>query len=114
MGPAEADRLTFVALAQHVLRYRPANVGGLFQRLLTQRCFHFVTQEDEEVAVQRLKRHLYEGPGRSQRVRVDNRPGVIAFVRALAARGNGVHGSARTEQRPPALRRRRRSSPSNA
>jgi hypothetical protein len=24
IGPAEADRLTFVALAQHVLTYRPA------------------------------------------------------------------------------------------
>jgi hypothetical protein len=61
IGPAEADRLTFVALAQHVLTYRPANAGGLFQRLLTRRRFHFVTQDDEETALQRLKRHLYGG-----------------------------------------------------
>jgi hypothetical protein len=61
IGPAEADRLTFVALAQHVLTYRPANAGGLFQRLLTRRHFHFITQADEEAALQRLKRHLYSG-----------------------------------------------------
>jgi hypothetical protein len=61
IGPAEADRLTFVALAQHVLTYRPANAGGLFQRLLTRRRWHFVTQADEEAALQRLKRHLYGG-----------------------------------------------------
>jgi hypothetical protein len=61
IGPAEADRLTFVALAQHVLTYRPANAGGLFRRLLTRRRWHFVTQADEEAALQRLKRHLYGG-----------------------------------------------------
>jgi len=61
IGPAEADRLTFVALAQHVLTYRPANAGGLFQRLLTHRRFNFVTQDDEDAALQRLKRHLYGG-----------------------------------------------------
>jgi hypothetical protein len=61
IGPAEADRLTFVALAQHVLTYRSANAGGLFQRLLTRRRFHFVTQDDEDAALQRLKRHLDGG-----------------------------------------------------
>jgi hypothetical protein len=68
LGPAEADRLTFVALAQHVLMYRPANAGGLFQRLLTRRRWHFITQADEEAALQRLKRHLYGGnwPGAVQ------------------------------------------------
>jgi hypothetical protein len=61
IGPAEADRLTFVALAPQVLTYRPANAGGLFQRLLTHRRFHFVTQADEDAALQRLKRHLDGG-----------------------------------------------------
>jgi hypothetical protein len=31
----------------------------LFRQLLTRRCFHFVTQEDEDAAQQRLKQHLY-------------------------------------------------------
>ena len=63
IGPSEAERLTFVGLAQHVLAYRPANAGGLFRSLLTRRCFHFVTQEEEDVAQQRLKHHLYAGRG---------------------------------------------------
>jgi hypothetical protein len=48
IGLSEAERLTFVGLVQHVLAYRPANAGGLFRSLLTRRCFHFVTQEDED------------------------------------------------------------------
>jgi hypothetical protein len=63
IGPSEAERLTFVGLAQHVLAYHPENAGGLFRHLLTQRCFHFVTQEEEDAAQQRLKQHLYAGRG---------------------------------------------------
>lgn len=55
IGRAEADRLTFVALAQHVLLYRAQNPGGLLHRLLTKRLFHYVTQEDEDQALARLK-----------------------------------------------------------
>jgi hypothetical protein len=60
IGSAEADRLTFVALAQHVLAYRPNNAGGLFSQLLRKRQFDYVTQDDEDTAQQRLKRCLYE------------------------------------------------------
>jgi len=59
ISPSEAERLTFVGLAQHVLAYRPENAGGLFRQLLTRRSFHFVTHEDEDAAQQRLKQHLY-------------------------------------------------------
>jgi hypothetical protein len=59
IGPSEAERLTFIGLAQHVLAYQPENAGGLFRHLLTRRCFHFVTQEEEDAAQQRLKQHLY-------------------------------------------------------
>ena len=59
IGPSDAERLTFVGLAQHVLAYRPENAGGLFRQLLTRRCFHFVTQQDEDAAQQRLKQYLY-------------------------------------------------------
>lgn len=58
IGPSEAERLTFVGLAQHVLAYRPENAGGLFRQLLTRRRFHFVTQEDEDTAQKRLKQHF--------------------------------------------------------
>lgn len=61
MYGSEAEQLTFVSLAQHVLAYRPKNAGGLFRQLLTRRCFHFVTQEDEDAAQQRLKQHRYAG-----------------------------------------------------
>jgi len=33
IGNSEAERLTFVGLAQHVLTYRPENAGGLFRQL---------------------------------------------------------------------------------
>ena len=59
MGAAEADRLTFVALACHVLRYRPQNAGGLFHCLIIRKLSHVVTQEDEDAARQRLTRYLY-------------------------------------------------------
>jgi hypothetical protein len=60
IGRAEADRLTFVALVQHVLLYRPQNPGGLLHRLLTKRLFHYVTQEDEDQALARLKAYERE------------------------------------------------------
>jgi hypothetical protein len=63
IGPSEAERLTFVGLAQHVLARHPENAGGLFWHLLTHRCFHFITQEEENAAQQRLKQHLYAGRG---------------------------------------------------
>lgn len=59
IGPSETERLTFVALAQHVIHQRPENAGGLFRQLLTRRLYHYITQEDEDAAQQRLKRYLY-------------------------------------------------------
>jgi hypothetical protein len=61
LSRSEADRLNFVALAQHVLSYRPDNPGGLFTQLLRKRHFHFITQDDEDTAQRRLKRVLYGG-----------------------------------------------------
>jgi len=61
LGASEAERLAFVALAQHVLASRPTNPGGLFTQLLRTRQFDYATQDDEDSAVRRLKRHLYKG-----------------------------------------------------
>ncbi len=63
LSRSEADRLNFVALAHHVLSYRPENPGGLFTQLLRQRHFDYITQDDEDAAQQRLKRVLYGGAG---------------------------------------------------
>jgi hypothetical protein len=59
IGPSEAERLSFVALAHHVLRFKPVNPGGLFVQLLRQRRFDFITQQEEDRAQQRLKRYDY-------------------------------------------------------
>lgn len=56
---SEADRLNFVALAQHVLRFQPQNPGGLFLQLLRQRRFAFITQEEEDIARRRLLAYVY-------------------------------------------------------
>ena len=59
IGASEAERLTFVALACHVLRSRPQNAGGLFHCLITRKLSHVVTQADEDAARHRLKQYLY-------------------------------------------------------
>ena len=61
LSRSEGDRLNFVALAQHVLSYRPDNPGGLFTQLLRKRHFDYITQDDEDTAQRRLKRALYGG-----------------------------------------------------
>lgn len=64
IGPSEAERLAFVALAQHVLAFRPTNPGGLFLQLLRQRRFVFITQEEEDIARRRLSAYVYpDQPG---------------------------------------------------
>lgn len=62
IGPSEAERLAFVALAHHVLHFQPSNPGGLFVHLLRQRQFAVITQEEEETAQRRLRTHLYGRP----------------------------------------------------
>jgi hypothetical protein len=55
----EAERLTFVALAQHVLARHPKNPGGLFTHFLTKRLFHVITHAEEDAAQQQLKRLFF-------------------------------------------------------
>lgn len=64
IGASEAERLTFVALAQHVVSCRPKNLGGLFRHLLKQKRYHCVTQADEDAALSCLKQHLYGREGK--------------------------------------------------
>jgi hypothetical protein len=64
IGGNESERLTFVATAE--LR-AITNAPGLFAELERRRLWHFVTQDDEDQAHQRLRAHFYEG-------REDGRP----------------------------------------
>ena len=59
IGKSEAEQLAFFALARHVIAYGPTNPGGLFRQLLSRKQFQVITQEEEEDAMRRLKRHLY-------------------------------------------------------
>ena len=63
VGASEADRLKFCAVAEHAQAVGTINPGGLFAKLVRRGWWHFATQGDEDVASQRLKRHLYGGPG---------------------------------------------------
>ena len=54
---SEASRLRFVALAVHARRYATTNPPGLFRSLLKSRRWNYITNDDEDIAVQRLKKH---------------------------------------------------------
>ncbi len=54
---SEADRLRFVAAAEHALAIGRANPPGLFAHLVRGRCWRFATAEDEDRASRRLRAH---------------------------------------------------------
>jgi hypothetical protein len=56
---SERDRLRFVAAAEHARVIGTRNPCGLFVRLVRRSLWSFVTQDDEDAARVRLKRHLY-------------------------------------------------------
>jgi len=96
VGASEADRLRFVAAAEHARAVGTRNPPGLFVRLVRGRLWRFLTQADEDAAVGRLKRHLFGAPkgvsGSGPRPSVVDRPRlsadalVVREVRATVAR----------------------------
>lgn len=52
---SEASRLRFFSLVEHARRYGSKNRPGLLRALLTKKRW-YITQDDEELARQRLKR----------------------------------------------------------
>lgn len=58
VGPSEADRLKFLALAEHARAIGKVNAPGLFARLLRRGLFSYATQGDEDAAARKLKDHL--------------------------------------------------------
>ena len=56
---SERDRLRFVAAAEHARAIGTKNPCGLFVRLIRRGLWSFLTQDDEDAANARLKRHLH-------------------------------------------------------
>jgi hypothetical protein len=62
VGGSEADRLRFLAVAEHARSIGTVNPGGLFARLVRRGLWHFATQDDEDVARRRLREYLRGTP----------------------------------------------------
>jgi hypothetical protein len=65
VGSSEADRLKFVAAAEHALAIGKNNPPGLFAYLIRGACYRYVTGADEDAARRRLKLHEF-GPPRDR------------------------------------------------
>jgi hypothetical protein len=60
--PSEWGRLRFVAAAEHARIIGTRNPCGLFVRLVRGGLYHFATQDDEQAASVRLRKHLFGMP----------------------------------------------------
>lgn len=67
IGASDSERLTFLSLAEHAKVVGSHNPCGLFAELLRRKCWHFVTESDEDAAYVRLKQYLY-GQSNEQRL----------------------------------------------
>ena len=61
IGGSESERLTFVATAERARLRAITNAPGLFAELVRRRLWHFVTQDNEDQAQTRLRKHFYGG-----------------------------------------------------
>lgn len=77
VGSSEADRLKFLALAEHSRAVATVNPGGLFASLLRREAWAFVTQAEEDGARRRLRDHL---GGTRKPIVEPSRPRVSTFV----------------------------------
>src|SRR5215467_8852934 len=59
IGKSDSERLTFLSLAEHAKVVGSHNPCGLFAELTRRKCWHFVTESDEDAAYRCLKQHLY-------------------------------------------------------
>lgn len=96
LAPAgERGLLELTSLAEHARRYSTKNPPGLFARLLRDQKWHFITQDDEDLARARL-RAAREGEANSQRgssVRLPNSlPERADFASSGVARASASQG----------------------
>jgi hypothetical protein len=66
IGGSESERLIFVATAERARVRAIDNPPGLFAELIRRRLWHFVTQDDEDRARERLREHFYGGKGQGR------------------------------------------------
>lgn len=59
---SEADRLQFVAAAERAISVGTSNPPGLFVRIVRGKLWHHLTNDDEDAATRRLKRHFWGEP----------------------------------------------------
>ena len=99
---SDRDRLRFVGAAEHARVIGTKNPCGLFVRLIRCGLWSFLTQDDEDAANARLKRHLYGSsrndlPPKVQAVRavefLSDDARVVRSIRAAVAR-TGYRGDA--------------------
>lgn len=62
VGGGDGQRLNFVSAAEHALVKGTRNPCGLFMHIVKSKLWHFCTNDDEDAANERLKRHLYGNP----------------------------------------------------
>jgi hypothetical protein len=62
VNASEADRLRFVAAADRAISVGTSNPPGLFVRIVRAKLWHHLTNDDEDAATRRLKRHFYGEP----------------------------------------------------
>ena len=92
VSSSEADRLKFVAAAEHARAVGRANPCGLFARLVRRGFWHFATQDDEDRASRRLKSHLFGPPrevcggGLRAGLAMEPQPSEVRGVRAAMIR----------------------------
>ena len=99
IGGSEADRLTFVATAEHARLVGSTNPCGLLAQLIRRRLWHFVTQDDEEAARTRLQAYLFQPPAIPPRAPPAPPPVLSDDARVVAALRSrlcqqGAHGEA--------------------
>jgi hypothetical protein len=78
VGSSEADRLKFVALAEHARSVGQSNPAGLFAALLRRGAWAYITQSEEDAARRKLKAHLW-GARSTISAPVSKRPPVIGL-----------------------------------
>ncbi len=102
--PTEAERLKFVAAAEHARVIGSRNPCGLFAELVRRGLWHFVTQSDEDAAARRLKAFLSptQGVGKptpvpfTERSRFVTPTSVGAVVKQLLRGISGAFGCPNT------------------
>lgn len=62
VGGGDGERLNFVSAAEHALIKGTLNPCGLFVHLVKNRLWHYCTNDDEDAANERLKRHFFGNP----------------------------------------------------